>query len=233
METANIWAVVPAYNEEKMIGMVVEGLKSAVQNIVVVDDCSIDRTREIAEQAGAIGLRHRLNRGQGAALQTGMSYALLHGADIIIHFDADGQHSVQDIPSLIGPLKAKVCDVVLGSRFLRFDTHASMPAMRKIFLKAAILFTSFFSGIRLTDTHNGLRAFSRTAAERIRITEKAMAHASEILHEIARLRLRVTEVPVTIRYTAYSLEHTKARGDSSLKRIVNIIRRLIWSKLLS
>src|SRR3990167_2304004 len=143
METANTWAVVPAYNEEKMIGRIVEGLKSAVQNIVVVDDCSIDRTREIAEQAGAIGLRHRLNRGQGAALQTGMSYALLHGADIIIHFDADGQHSVQDIPSLIGPLKAKVCDVVLGSRFLRFDTHASIPAMRKIFLKAAILFTSF------------------------------------------------------------------------------------------
>ncbi len=233
MQTTNIWAVIPAYNEEKMIGGVVEGLKTAVPNIVVVDDCSLDGTRQVAESAGAIGLRHRINRGQGAALQTGMSYALLHGADIIIHFDADGQHRAEDIPSLVGPLQAGVCDVVLGSRFLRIDTNATMPFSRKLFLKGAILFTTCFSGIRLTDTHNGLRAFSRAAAKRIHITENRMAHASEILHEIARCNLRVMEVPVTIRYTAYSLSNTHGSGDSSLRRTIDVVRRLIWSKLLS
>lgn len=229
MHALNTWAVIPAYNEEKMIGKVVEGLKTVVPNIIVVDDCSRDATREVAEQSGAIVLRHRLNRDQGAALQTGMSYALMRGADIIVHFDADGQHCVEDIPSLTGPLHAGVCDVVLGSRFLRIDTHTTLPSKRKLFLKCAILFTYIFSGIRLSDTHNGLRAFSRSAAERICITERGKAHASEILHEIARLGLRVMEVPVTIRYTAYSL----ARGDSSIKRTIDVLRRLIWSKLLS
>ncbi len=233
MQTPSTWAVIPAYNEEKMIGSVIERLLPAVSNIVVVDDCSRDATREIAERAGAIALRHRLNRGQGASLQTGMTYALMHGADIIIHFDADGQHCVEDIPSLLGPLRAGVCDVVLGSRFLRFDTQQSIPITRKLLLQGGILFTTLFSGIRLTDTHNGLRAFSRSAALRIRITENQMAHASEILHEIVRLKLRTVEIPVTIRYTAYSLEHTKARGDSQLRRTFDIVRRLIWSKLLS
>ncbi len=229
MQFPSTWAVVPAYNEEKMIGAVVEGLKGVVSDVIVVDDRSRDATRDVAERAGAIGLRHRINRGQGAALQTGMSYALMHGADIIIHFDADGQHCIEDISSLVGPLRARVCDVVLGSRFLRFDTQATIPLSRKVFLKTAIVFTTIFSGIRLSDTHNGLRAFSRTAAERIVITENRMAHASEILHEIARLRLRVVEVPITIKYTAYSL----ARGDSSIKRTIDVVRRLIWSKLLS
>lgn len=229
MQELNIWVVIPAWNEEKMIGTVVEGLKPVVSNIVVVDDCSRDATREVAERSGAICLRHRINRDQGAALQTGTSYALMHGADIIIHFDADGQHCPEDIPSLVGPLRAGVCDVVLGSRFLRFDTHATISATRKMFLKAGILFTYFFSGIKLSDTHNGLRAFSRSAAKRICITERGKAHASEILHEIARSRLRVVEVPITIRYTAYSL----ARGDSSIKRTIDVLRRLVWSKLLS
>lgn len=229
MQTPNVWAVVPAYNEETTIAGVIEGLKRFVSHIVVVDDCSRDGTRRIAGERGAIVLYHRINRDQGAALQTGMDYALMHGADIIIHFDADGQHCAEDVPSLLGPLRAGMCDVVLGSRFLRFDTHISMPPARRFFLKIAIFFTYLFSGIRLSDTHNGLRAFSRDAAQRIRITENGKAHASEILHEIARLRLRVVEVPITIRYTAYSL----ARGDSSLKRTFDVLRRLIWTKLLS
>lgn len=229
MQTPNVWAVVPAYNEEKTIANVIEDLKRFISHIVVVDDCSHDATGEVAQRAGAIVLRHRLNRDQGAALQTGISYALMQGADSIVHFDADGQHCAEDIPSLLGPLQAGVCDVVLGSRFLRLDTHATMPMRRKIFLKCAVFFTYIFSGIRLSDTHNGLRAFSRSAAERICITEKGKAHASEILHEISRLGLRVMEVPVTIRYTAYSL----ARGDSSIKRSIEVLRRLIWSKLLS
>lgn len=221
-----IWAVIPAYQEEHMIGNVVREVLPFVSTVVVVDDCSSDDTFAQALHAGADVLRHSLNLGQGAALQTGTEYALLHGADGIIHFDADGQHSAEDIPFLIQPIREGIADIALGSRFLKKN---SIPFMRRIFLQGAIFFTWFFSGIRLTDTHNGLRAFSRKAAQRIIINENRMAHASEIIHRISQSGLRYVEVPVTIKYTAYSL----ARGDSSLKRAFQVLGRLVWKKLFA
>lgn len=225
--------VIPALNEEAMIGLVVEALRNRVSEVVVIDDCSYDATSQRAYEAGATVLRHLLNRGQGAALATGTAYALKQGADIIIHFDADGQHSPEDIQKFIVPLTQGNVDVVLGSRFLAQSDSDSMPFARRILLKCAIIFTSFFSGIRLTDTHNGFRALSRRAAELIRIRENRMAHASEIIHEIARHRLRVREVPVVIRYTDYSCARMHGAGDHSLKRSIDVLTRLVWTKFIS
>ncbi len=225
-ESVSVWAVIPAWNEERVIKQVIREVLPFVSAVVVVDDFSRDNTSVQATDAGAMVIGHPLNLGQGAALQTGMEYALKNGADVIVHFDADGQHVAEDIPSLIKPIYEGKADIVLGSRFLKKN---DIPFARKMFLQGAILFTWIFSGIRLTDTHNGLRAFSRKAARIVVIRENRMAHASEIIHCIAQSKLRYVEIPVTIRYTEYSM----ARGDSSIKRTLQVVGRLVWKKLFA
>lgn len=218
------FVVIAAYNEEKVIRSVVaDVIAQTGLPVVVVDDHSQDRTVQEACAGGATVLCHSINRGQGAALQTGTTYALRQGADAIIHFDADGQHQSADIPRFFKAIE-EGNDVALGSRFL--GSAPNMPTLKKIVLKVGILFTWLFSGIKLTDTHNGFRAMNRAAAERIVIRENRMAHASEILHEITRLGLRYTEIPVTILYTDYSL----SRGQSSLNAL-EVVRRIVWRKL--
>lgn len=217
-----IVAVIPAYNEAAVISEVINGLNPYV-DCVVVDDGSADSTSELARRAGAIVVRHLINRGQGAALETGRRYALQLGADVIVHFDADGQHDPKDIAVIVEPIVKGKVDVTLGSRFL--GEAVSLPLNRRLVLRLGILFTSFFSGLKFTDAHNGFRAFSRAAAEEMRLTHDGMAHASEILDIIAEKNLSYIEVPVTIRYTKYSL----ARGQGSLNSI-QIIRKLIVEK---
>lgn len=205
-----VFIIVPAYNEAKIIGHVITEMRRLYDGIVVVDDASNDATAHEARGAGADVLRHFINRGQGAALKTGIVYALANDADIIVTFDADGQHRIEDIEKLIKPVAEGTADVVLGSRFL--GDAFGMSATRRIILRGGVLFTRLFSHIHVTDTHNGLRAFSRDAALKIRITQDRMAHASEILDEIVRHRLRYVEVPVMVHYTEYS----RRKGQSGL-----------------
>lgn len=223
----NIWVFIAAYNEERTIGAVIDGAKTVTPNIVVVDDCSRDLTSTIARQHGAVVLRHIINRGKGAAIRTGTTFALAHVADIIVHFDADGQHHAKDIPALIAPIERGEADVVLGSRFLQ-DSITNISKAKKILLKLGIFFTWVMSGIRLSDAHNGMRAFSRNAAEKITITEDRFAYASELIDEMRRLKLRYTEVPVTITYTDYS----RQKGQRSINAIA-IGLKMIWKKLLT
>lgn len=223
----NTWVFIGAYNEERTVGAVIDDVKTVTSNIVVVDDCSSDQTGTIARQHGAVVLRHILNRGKGAAIRTGTAYALVHGADTIVHFDADGQHHAKDIPALIAPLVRGEVDVVLGSRFLQ-DSITNISKTRTVLLKLGIFFTWWMSGIRLTDAHNGMRAFSRRAAEQIIITEDRFAYASELIDEIRRLKLRYAEVPVTITYTDYS----RQKGQRSINAIA-IGLKMIWKKLLT
>lgn len=223
----NIWVFVAAYNEERTIGAVIDDVKTITPNIVVVDDCSSDNTGAIAKEHGAIVLRHALNRGKGAAIRTGTAYALSHGADIVVHFDADGQHHAKDIHALVMPIENGYADVCLGSRFLE-NSVTNISKIRKMLLKTGILFTWWMSGVRLTDAHNGLRAFSRNAAERIVIAEDRFAYASELVDEIRRLKLRYAEIPVTITYTDYS----RAKGQRSANAL-NIGLKMIWKKLLT
>ena len=199
-----VFVVIPAYNEEKAIAKVVGELKKkGYNNVVVVDDGSRDGTGKAAERAGADVLRHIVNRGQGAGLSTGIKHALRQGADVVVTFDADGQHRVEDIRRIIQPLKTGKYDIVLGSRFLG---KSKVPLGKRMALKAGAFFNWMVYGILLSDAHNGLRAMTRKAALKIEITADKMEHASEILDEIRKKRLRFTEVPVRIKYTHYSLK---------------------------
>ena len=225
MTQPSTWVFIAAYNEESTIGAVIDDVQSVTSNIVVVDDCSKDKTAEIARRKGAHVLRHCINRGKGAAIRTGTAYALSHGADIIVHFDADGQHHAFDIQKVLQPILDGRADVVLGSRFLK-DAQTNISPVRKAVLKLGRYFTWFFSGIRLTDAHNGLRAFSRYAASSIILTEDRFAYASELIDEIRRLKLRYGEAPVTISYSDYS----RAKGQRSWNAIY-IGLKMIWKKL--
>jgi glycosyltransferase involved in cell wall biosynthesis len=207
-----LWVICAAYNEATVIGRVVEELGRAGHQVVVVDDGSSDETRHVAAAAGAHVVVHPINLGQGAALQTGIDFALSHGADILVTFDADGQHRVSDIPRLVDTLARERADFALGSRFLG-QTY-NLPSLRRWVLRAATVFTRLTTGLRLTDSHNGLRALTRRGASAIRLRQNRMAHASEILVEIAQSGLRYVEVPVTIEYTAYSLAKGQRIGDS-------------------
>jgi glycosyltransferase involved in cell wall biosynthesis len=207
-----LWVICAAYNEATMIGRVVTELRRPGYQVVVVDDGSRDETRHIAAAAGAHVIAHPINLGQGAALQTGIEYALSQGADILVTFDADGQHRVSDIPRLVEALRQERADFALGSRFLG-QTY-NLPLLRRGVLYAATVFTRLTTGLSLTDSHNGMRALTRHGAAAIRLRQNRMAHASEILNEIAQSGLRYVEVPVTIEYTAYSLAKGQRIGDS-------------------
>lgn len=215
------WVVIAAYNEGERLAVTLRGLLPFARNVVVVDDGSRDDTAAIAGRFPVWVLKHPLNRGQGAALQTGLDFALAKGAEILVTFDADNQHDANDLPAVIAPVLAGTAEVALGSRFL--GRVENLPTSRRLILKAGILFTRFVSRIAVTDTHNGFRAFSRSAAQRIRITQDRMAHASEILDEIRAQGLRYVEVPVTIRYSAATL----AKGQSSWNAV-----RVAWQFLI-
>ncbi|MBW3019431.1 glycosyltransferase family 2 protein [Candidatus Woesearchaeota archaeon] len=220
-----IWVVMAAFNEEKSVGTVVSNLRSqGYRNVLVVDDGSADNTCAAAKAAGAQVLLHKMNLGQGAALRTGISYALKRGADYVITFDADGQHKVSEIPSLIAPLKTGQYDVALGSRFLK-GSNSKVPFTRKLFLKGGAFLMFLFYNVKVTDSHNGFRALTRRAAQAIKITCNRMEHASEIIDEIGRYKLKYKEVPVTVKYTGYS----KTKGQSSLNAF-RIFYRMIVNK---
>jgi polyprenyl-phospho-N-acetylgalactosaminyl synthase len=206
MRRSSCWIVIAAFNEGSRLATTLQRLGGSGQDytIVVVDDGSSDDTASVAGRFPVWVLRHPVNCGQGAALQTGIEFALRNQAEAIVTFDADGQHLPSDIPQLLAPIDSRQADVVLGSRFR--GSAINMPWRRKLLLKAAVLFTRVTARIRVTDAHNGLRAFSRAAAEQIKIRQPRMAHASEILEQISYHRLRYTEVPVTIRYTKETLQ---------------------------
>lgn len=198
-----VWIIVPAYNESQALAVSLDALCRRCRNVVVVDDGSTDQTLAVAGTFPVYLLSHLFNLGQGAALRTGMDFALRRDAQIIVTFDADGQHVVEDIDAVVRPVQQGVADVALGSRFL--GMAEGIPRSRRAILKAGVLFTRLFSHLRVTDTHNGLRAFSRRAAAAIPIIENGMAHASEILDQIHRQNLRYCEVPVHVRYSRDTL----------------------------
>lgn len=206
------WVVVPAYNEGTVIGRAISGLRARFPNVVVVDDGSEDATAVEALAAGAVVVPHPLNLGQGAALQTGIQYALMRGADFVATFDADGQHSVEDLWRMLEVLAGEPLDIVLGSRFLGRSEGISRG--RAILLRAGVKFTNFTTGVKLTDAHNGLRVMTRSAARRLHIGQDRMAHASELIAQIGKLGLRVREVPVTITYSAYSIAKGQKMSNS-------------------
>jgi len=215
--SADVWVVIAAYNEARAIDRVLADLAPLPYRIVVVDDGSSDATAEVAARGGAELLRHPINLGQGAALQTGIAYALIRGASHIVTFDADGQHCPEDIAVLLAALAAHEADFALGSRFL--GAAVDLPPLRRLMLRAATLFTRMTTGLDVSDAHNGLRAMTRPGAAQLRLRQNRMAHASEILHQIAASGLGYVEAPVTIRYSRYSL----AKGQRASEFVVILL----------
>jgi glycosyltransferase involved in cell wall biosynthesis len=211
------WLVIPVYNEGQVIADVVEQALKVFPNIVCVNDGSTDDSAERILTTRAHLVRHPVNLGQGAALQTGLSYALAQsGADYFVTFDADGQHQTDDAEKMVGLLREDVADVILGSRFI--EQTEQVPKLKRVVLRTAAAVSPTARRLKLTDSHNGLRALNRKAASKLRITMNGMAHASEIVGTLARGDLRVAEVAVDILYTDYS----RAKGQSLLNG-VNIL----------
>jgi len=227
MTIGSTFVVVPSYNEAAAVVNSIRPLLTYGYRVVVVDDGSSDDTWQVLESLPVFSLRHPINLGQGAAIQTGMSFAVQQGAEFVVHFDADGQHSHEQIENLLEPLRRGQADVVLGSRFLNLADTELVPLSKRILLKGATLVNFAFSGLKLTDAHNGFRAFTREAAMKIDLQENRFSHASEILEQIRRHKLKWMEVPSTIHYTDYS----KAKGQP-ISNAVNILFDLVARRFL-
>lgn len=225
-----VFIIISAYNEETTIGSVIDDLKNNnYNNIVVINDCSKDNTERIALNKGATVLSHIINRGQGAALATGHEYALRNGADVIVDFDADGQMLVEDIPAMIEPIIAGRADITIGSRFLGKESE-NMPFTKIITLWLGKIWLRTFFGVRLSDSQCGFRALSKKGAEEIKITHDGAEHASEILIEVFRKKIKHEQVPVKIKYTEYSEGHTQ-HGKFALFSGIKIALKIILKRL--
>jgi glycosyltransferase involved in cell wall biosynthesis len=216
-----VFIIIPAYNEEKRIAQVLQELSVLAYQVVVVDDGSVDQTREVVKKYSVDYLRHKINRGQGAALRTGTDYALAQGADIIVHFDADGQFLVKEISEVIQPLLSGDYDIVIGSRFL--GRQSEMPKLKRyIYFPLAHLVNFLFFKIKTTDPQGGFRAFKASVAGKIKIEQDGMAHCSEILAKAFQSKLKIKEVPITVLY-----HHFGQKFSGGLKTV----KDLLFSKI--
>jgi glycosyltransferase involved in cell wall biosynthesis len=201
----DVWIVIPAFHEASVISDVVSDVRAVFDNVVCVDDGSRDDTAEKAWQAGAYVVRHPVNLGQGAAIQTGVEFARSQpGAGVFVTFDADGQHRVQDVIRMIDRLCGEDLDIVVGTRFAG-TVAKNMPPLKRLALPVIAKLSRTSRKLGLTDAHNGLRVFNRTVADGLNLTMNGMAHASEIVVLIIENGWRVAEEPVEILYTDYSM----------------------------
>lgn len=217
------WLLIPLYNEAAVIGDVITEARKVFPNIICVDDGSKDASAKIAERAGAVVIYHPINLGQGAALQTGLEFFRSRtDGKYCITFDADGQHRVEDALHMVKTAREGDLDIVFGSRFRGTKVEANW--LKSVVLQATARVSNRKTGLKLTDSHNGLRLLSHEAAERVHLMHNRMAHASEIVHQLADSKLPWAEVPVHIRYTDYS----RSKGQSMLNSI-NILVELLFS----
>ena len=204
MENKSVYIIVPVFNEAFTIRKVITSLLDAGFSVVVVNDHSTDNSFECISDMKVHYLEHAVNLGQGAALQTGIEYALAQkNAGIFVTFDGDGQHRVEDVIEMIKPVQNETADIVMGSRFLP-ESFSNALFARKMAIHVARIINFLFTGLWLSDAHNGLRAFNRKTAFLLNLKENGMAHASEILFHVAKNKLRIKEMPVQILYTDYS-----------------------------
>jgi len=196
-----IFCVIPAFNEEKNIKIIINQVRPLVDRLVIVDDGSTDKTAGFVEAEGIILLKHIINRGQGAALRTGTEYCLNNGADAIVHFDADGQFLSQDIERITAPIKNGEAQAVFGSRFLNSGHSLEMPFLKRYFIMPlAKAVNKLFFNINLTDPQSGFRAMSAEAARKISWRQDRMAHCSEIMFEVKKNNFKVKEIPIRVIY---------------------------------
>ncbi len=217
-----IVAIIPSFNEEDSLGSVLEAVKQHVDEIIVVDDGSTDSTAEIALSYGVHLLTHPLNRGQGAALQTGHEYAKLLGADYVVHFDADGQFLAEEIRPALEALQKSQADILFGSRFL--EKKGNFPFTKRYIVHPVSRVINFFFGTpNMSDVHNGFRILTKKALNTLEIEQDRMAHATEIPAQVKRKGLTYLEFPVTVQYFEYG---------QNVKGGVHILKDLIVGQFI-
>lgn len=220
-----IFAVVPAFQEAERLPSVLDRLRTQVDGVVVVDDGSTDGTgRAAIGREGVWVLSHWINRGQGAALRTGTRAALELGADVVVHIDADGQHSPENIAHVVAPIVASEADIVLGSRYLGLRPEG-MPFVRRVLHSGIRQFNRWVLAIpaQVSDPQSGFRALSAEAARSLTFHQDRMAHASEILRLVTRSSWRWKEVPIQVHYSVATLK----KGQRSLDAI-----KVAWQLVL-
>lgn len=225
-DVPSVFIVIPAYNEETVItGVIAEIRAAGYGNILVVDDGSKDTTYEKAKETGVLALRHRLNRGKGAATKTGIEAAKLKNADIIVTMDGDGQHSPADIEKLVAPIRDGHCDVVLGTRL---KNPEGMPKYKIVHNWIGNAIVWYLYGLWVSDSQSGFRAYSRHAAEVINTRTDRYEYDSEVIREIYKYKLTYREVPIEVRYTEYSMGklHKQSLGNG-IKTLYRMIFHLL------
>jgi glycosyltransferase involved in cell wall biosynthesis len=226
MSDRGVLIVVPAYNEGGPIAGVITSLRAAgYERVLVVDDGSTDDTAEQARQAGAMVIRHVINRGLGGGIGTGFAAARFLGATALVTIDADGQHDPREVEALLAPVLGGRADVVVGSRVRQ---RQEMPWYRRCANHLANCLTFIIFGKWSSDSQSGLRAFSRTAIERMEIKTSGFEVSSEVIGEVGRLRLRYAEVPIRAIYTEYSLSKGQSFGNG-IRTLAHLILRRYWA----
>jgi glycosyltransferase involved in cell wall biosynthesis len=205
---------IPAFNEEKNIAGLLIKLKKISQNIIVCDDGSEDLTGKIAENLGAIVIQHKKNLGYGSAIKSIFLKAHEVNADVLVTFDADGQHRIEDINTILEPIKKNIADIVIGSRFL--NNNQQMPKYRKIGIQTITKLTNVTGGTKITDSQSGFRAYSKKILENVKPTESGMGISTEILIKTQKAGYRITEVPITILYEGDTSTHNPVSHGTSV-----------------
>lgn len=223
-KSPKIFVAIPAFNEAVVIQEVIQEIQRAgYANIVIADDGSTDDTLDKAKaMPGIVAVRHKINRGKGAATKTAIEAAKLLNADIIVTLDGDGQHDPTDIEKLIAPIKNKECEVVLGTRL---QNTTGMPWYKICANHFGNLVTWYLFGLYVTDSQSGFRAYSRHAAELINTTGDRYEFDSEVIREIAIHKLKFQEVPIKVRYTAHSMGKVQKQGV--INGIITLYRMIL------
>ena len=205
---------IPAYNEEKNIAKIITKLKKITDSIIVCDDGSSDMTSEIAKNLGVIVISHKKNMGYGAAIRTIFEKSAEIGSDILVTFDADGQHRIEDVSRVLHPLENSEADIVIGSRFL--GKQSNVPNYRKLGIKVITQVTNSSIKTKLTDSQSGFRAYSKQVLSKISLSEIGMGISTEILIKASSEGLRITEVPITILYSGDTSTHNPVSHGTSV-----------------
>lgn len=223
-----IYVVIPFYNESlEVLKSTVRGLSIYFKNIILVNDGGAKEIKKAIEGLPVYYLRHVINLGQGAALQTGMEFALHKGADIIVHFDADGQHNPEDALQMISYLESEKLDIVLGSRFLKKEHANAVPLLRRIMIKVGVIINFLFTGLWMSDAHHGLRVMNKYMASKVEFKENRQLHATEILSIIKKHDFSYKEYPAKVVYSSYSIH----KGQKNI-HFIKIMKELILSRFM-
>lgn len=205
---------VPAYNEEGNIAKIILKLKKIADEVIVCDDGSKDLTGAISKEMGAILIQHEKNQGYGGAIVSIFKKAKEIDADILVTFDGDGQHRIEDLKNIINPINSKLADIVIGSRFLGDDSN--IPKVRKFGIKTITSISNTVSELNLTDSQSGFRAYNRKAIENLNLSEKGMGISTEILIKASKIGLSIKEIPIKILYEGDTSTHNSASHGISV-----------------